>query len=81
MEDEPLKAGKSGDAYDDLDHIHTFNLPKNVELLAEFRQVLDNKTAEDVYNPRCVFNYVLQKKSGSRNDESMNNFCILLLYG
>jgi hypothetical protein len=54
MEDEPFKAGKSGDSYDDLDHKHTFNLPKNIELLAEFRQVLDNKTAEDVYNPRCV---------------------------
>ena len=52
MEDEPFKAGKSGDAYEDLDHIHTFNLPENIELLAQFREVLDNKTAEDIYNPR-----------------------------
>ena len=52
MEDEPFKAGKTGDAYEDLDHIHTFNLPKNIELLAQFREVLDNKTAEDIYNPR-----------------------------
>ena len=52
MEDEPLKAGKSGDTYDDLDHVHTFNLAKNVELLAEFRKVLHNKTEQDIYNPR-----------------------------
>jgi hypothetical protein len=37
-----------------LDHVHTFNHPKNLELLAEFRQVLDNKTAEDTYNPRLI---------------------------
>jgi alpha-glucosidase len=54
MEDEPLKTGKTGDGYDDLDHIHTFNLAKNIELLAEFRQVLDNKTEEDPYNPRIM---------------------------
>jgi len=52
MEDEPLKAGKSGDGYDDLEHVHTFNHPKNIELLREFRQILDNKTEEDIYNPR-----------------------------
>ncbi len=66
MEDEPFKAGKSGDSYDDLDHKHTFNLPKNIELLAQFRQVLDNKTAEDVYNSRfvlyiCLFKYANNK--------------------
>ena len=54
MEDELFKAGKSGPDYDDLAHEKTFNLPKNVELLREFRQVLDNKTEEDVYNPRSV---------------------------
>ncbi len=31
---------------------YTYNHPKNLELLREFRQVLDNKTAEDEYNPR-----------------------------
>ena len=64
MEDEPVKEGKTGDAYDDFDHVHTFNLPKNVELLAELRQVLDNKTAEDPYNPRyrhCLLHAVGEK--------------------
>jgi len=54
MEDEPFKAGQSGDAYDDLDHVHTFNSPKNIDLLREFREVLDNKTEEDIYNPRIM---------------------------
>ncbi len=55
MEDEPFKEGKTGDAYEDLDHIHTFNLPANIQLLSQFREVLDNKTAEDIYNPRYIF--------------------------
>jgi hypothetical protein len=54
MEDELFKAGKSGPDYDDLAHEKTFNLPKNVDLLREFRQVLDNKTEEDIYSPRSV---------------------------
>ena len=54
LEDEPVKPGKSGNGYHDLDHIHTVNLPQNIELLGEFRKVLDDKTAEDAYNPRFV---------------------------
>ena len=63
FENEPFKVGKSGSHYDDLDHVHTYNLPQNTELLAEFRKVLDNKTAEDIYNPRSVLTL------GSSKDE------------
>jgi hypothetical protein len=52
LEDEPVKPGKSGHEYHDLEHILTRKLPQNIELLAQFRKVLDDKTAEDVDNPR-----------------------------
>jgi hypothetical protein len=32
----------------------TYNLPEVLTLLKEFRVVLDNKTAEDTYNPRVM---------------------------
>merc|ERR1719376_478866 len=44
----------SGDAYDSVDHKHTFDLPESVQLLKEFRAVLDEKTKEDEYNPRVM---------------------------
>ena len=42
----------SGNNYADLEHKHTYNQPKVLELLATFREVLDKNTEEDSYNPR-----------------------------
>jgi len=40
--------------YADFEHPKTYNLPEVVDLLKEFRKVLDDKTAEDEYNPRIM---------------------------
>jgi hypothetical protein len=74
MEDEPFKAGQSGDAYDDLEHVHTFNSPKNIDLLREFREVLDNKTEEDIYNPRygnAGYPYVAHRQTADSSDPKL----------
>lgn len=52
FEDEDLKPGATGDAYEDYNHNRTMNHPETIKLLKQFREVLDSKTAEDIYNPR-----------------------------
>lgn len=52
--DETLKPGMSGDKYEDYDHSLTTNQPETIQLLKQFRDILDNKTAEDIYNPRIM---------------------------
>jgi len=52
FEDEHLKEGATGNSYEDFDHTKTMNLPETFEFLKQIREILDLKTAEDVYNPR-----------------------------
>jgi alpha-glucosidase len=43
-----------GGGYDSVDHSMTNNLPEVLDLLEEFRDVLDTKTEMDEYNPRIM---------------------------
>eukprot|EP00096_Caligus_rogercresseyi_P009388 TRINITY_DN3180_c0_g1_i1.p1 TRINITY_DN3180_c0_g1~~TRINITY_DN3180_c0_g1_i1.p1 ORF type:complete len:642 (+),score=181.57 TRINITY_DN3180_c0_g1_i1:259-2184(+) len=55
--DEPINEDGGSDdpeAYSSLLHTKTYEQPENLDLLAEFRQVLDEKTAEDEANPRIM---------------------------
>ena len=48
--DEEVLSG--GDSYESVSRKYTYNLPECLDLLKEFRVVLDAKTKEDEYNPR-----------------------------
>ena len=52
MADEAVVPGGVG--YDAVDHSKTYNLPEVLDLLRTFREVLDEKTAEDPSSPRVM---------------------------
>ena len=64
MEFKDEKVIPGGENYNSVEHTNTFDLPGNLDILKEFRSVLDAKTKEDESRPRYThFKIVFHRNS------------------
>lgn len=61
LRDEPLKDEDAIDEYNQLDHMYTFNLPEVIDVLQEFRILLDKNSENGTKYVDCLINEFICK--------------------